>query len=141
MKKITFKNKFYIVIAVIYILALIVDIFNIIEVNRYNSLMFILLLFILLSGTQYYAAKKGLDTMLSINREYKIRKLWNRENKYDWERVRKSEMKWAPIYIGGSLILVVSLYFTDERYSWILLSIWAIITFLYIVFTRPLKVK
>lgn len=83
MRKLSFKSKVYILIGLIFILTLIADIFNLIELNRSNGLIVILSLTILGIGIQYYAAEKGLDTLLSINREYKVCKLWNTEDQFD----------------------------------------------------------
>ncbi|OJF90320.1 hypothetical protein AX762_04340 [Alkalibacterium sp. 20] len=141
MQKITFKIKVYILYAIIGMLFLIVDIFNIIELNRYNGLMAILVLTILFSGIQYRAALKGLDTMLSINRDYKVRKLWNIENQFDWKTVRKKQMTWAPILMGISLIQLLILYLTYDTYSVVLIILWAINTLSYVIFTRPIKSK
>lgn len=141
MKKITFKIKVYILLALLSILSLIVDVFNIIELNRYNGLMAILLLTILFCGIQYRAALKSLDTMLSINREYKVRQLWNIENQFDWKTVRKKQIKWAPIFIAISLIEIVTLIVTGDNYHIALTLIWAMNALLYTIFTRPLKYK
>ncbi len=141
MKKLSFKNKVYILIAFVVILSLIADIFNVLEINRYNGLMFILLLTILFIGIQYIAAKKGLETMLSINRDYQVRKQWNIENQFDWEKVRTNQIKWAPISIGISLIEIVTLYLTGEKYTLLLMITWAMGTLIYSYFSRPLKYK
>jgi hypothetical protein len=141
MKKLTFKNKFYIFITLFGILALMADIFNIIELNRYNSLMFILLLTIIFCGIQYSAAKKGLDVMLSISKDYYVRQLWNIENQFDWEKVRKNQIKWAPICVGISLVQGFILYLTGEKYAIALMIIWALNIFSYLVLIRPLKYK
>ncbi|EXJ23404.1 hypothetical protein ADIAL_1162 [Alkalibacterium sp. AK22] len=105
MKKLSFKHKVYLFVGILGLLAFIADGLNLVELNRYNGLMAILLLTILFSSIQYYAAKKGLDTFLSINRDYQIRKLWNKEKRVDWEEVKKKQLRWTPALAGLSLVL------------------------------------
>lgn len=139
MKKISFKIKIFILLAIIIVLSLIVDVFNLLEPNRYNVLMLILFLSILFSGIQYFAAKKDLETMLSINNYYQRHKEWNIENQFDWEKVRRNQMKWAPLNIKISLIEIVILYLTGEKYTTLLMIIWGINTLAFLYFVRPLK--
>jgi len=141
MFNLTFKNRFYILLATLLILSFIADVFNLLELDRYSGLMAILLLTILFCGIQYRAAKKGLDTMLSISRDYKVRKLWNTEKQFDWDKVRKNQLKWAPIFMGVSLIQLLILYLTGDTYSAVLIIIWAIYTLIYTILTRPIKYK
>ncbi len=139
MKKLTFKYKVYILFVIIGSLSLIADIFDILELNRYNALVVILLLTILFCVIQYLAAMKGLDTMFSISRDYKVRKIWGMENLFDWEKVRERQLRWAPVYTGISLMELFILYVTEHQYIVILMIIWAINLLLYLILTRPLK--
>lgn len=139
MKKLSFKHKVYLFVGILGLSAFIADGLNLVELNRYNSLMAILLLTILFSSIQYYAAKKGLDTLLSINRDYQIRKLWNKEKQFDWETVRKKQLKWIPFLFGLSFVQLIILIFTGDTYTTALITIWAIILFSYTLYTRPLK--
>ncbi|TVP89301.1 hypothetical protein [Alkalibacterium sp.] len=138
-EKLSFKHKVYLFVGILVLSSLIVDGFNLIELNRYNGLMAILLLTMLFSSVQYYAAKKGLDTLLSINRYYQIRKLWNKEKQFDWETVREKELKWTPALFGLSLAQLAILIFTGDTYTTALIAIWAIFLFSYTFHTRPLK--
>lgn len=139
MRRLSFSHKFYILLGLIYILSLLADIFNLVELDRYNGLIAILALTIIITGLQYYAAKKGMETLLSINREYKVRKLWNTEDQFDWKKVRENHMKWAPVLIVISLVQLVILVMTGDTYTTVLIFMWAIDTLFYTVFTRPLK--
>lgn len=139
MFNLTFKNKFYLLLTALLILSFIADVFNLFELDRYSGLMAILLLTILICGIQYRAAKKSWETMLSINRDYKIRRLWNIENQFDWGKVRKKQIKWAPIFIGIFLIQTLILYLNGDKHSGVLIIVWAINMMLYVIFTRPLK--
>ena len=141
MFNLTFKNKLYLLFAILLILSFIADVFNLFELDRYSGLMAILFLTILICGIQYRAAKKGLDVMLSISRDYKVRKLWNIENQFDWEKVRKNQLKWAPICIGISLMQLFILFFTGNNYSLVLMIIAVINLFSYFILTRPIKYK
>lgn len=139
MKKLSFKHIIYLFVGILGLLSLIVDGFNLVELNRYNGLMTILLLTMLFSSIQYYAAKKGLDTLLSINRDYQIRKLWNKEKQFDWETVRKKQLRWIPFLFGLSFVQLFILIFTGDTYTTALISIWAVTLFIYTLYTRPLK--
>ncbi|NLB21193.1 MAG: hypothetical protein GX829_10355 [Clostridium sp.] len=141
MKKLTFKTKFYIFLALLLVLALFLDIFDVLERNSYNYSLMILLLIITICAIQYRAAKKGLETMLSINRDYNIRKTWNKEHQFDWEKVRLNQIKWAPICIGLSLIELLILMFTGDAYILAIFIIAVINLFIYLFFTRPVKHK
>ncbi|HEM3651522.1 TPA: hypothetical protein U1C42_002146 [Streptococcus suis] len=139
MKKMNFKYKVYILLAIIGGFSLIADIFDILELNRYNALVVILLLTILFCVIQYRAAMKGLDTMFSIGRDYKVRKIWGVENLFDWEKVRERQLRWAPVCTGISLMELFILYVSKHQYIVILMIIWAINLLLYVILTRPLK--
>lgn len=139
MKKLSFKHIIYLFVGILGLLSLIVDGFNLVELNRYNGLMTILLLTMLFSSIQYYAAKKGLDTLLSINRDYQIQKLWNKEKQFDWETVRKKQLRWIPFLFGLSFVQLFILIFTGDTYTTALISIWAATLFAYTLYTRPLK--
>ncbi|PRY76188.1 hypothetical protein [Alkalibacterium olivapovliticus] len=139
MRKHAFKNKVYILFAIIGIFSLIVDAFNIVEINRYNGLMAILSLTILVCGIRYRAALKGLDTMLSINRDYKVRQLWSIENQFDWKRVSEKHIKWAKVLMSISLLEIIILVLTGDTFTLALIVVWAITVLLYAHVTRPLE--
>ena len=141
MKKLSFKTKFYIFLTLLLISTFFIDLFNLFELNRYSGLMLILVVFIFFCSVQYRAAKISLDTLLSITRDYEIRKLWHKEHQYDWEKMRENIITWAPICIAIHLIEVLVLFFTGNSYTMPLLILWAVTTFLYVIFTRPIKFK
>lgn len=141
MKKLAFRTKFYIFLTLLLISAFFIDVLNLFELNRYGGLMLILVVFIFFCSVQYRAAKISLDTLLSITRDYKIRKLWNKEHLFDWEKMRENIIKWAPILIGIFLIEVIILLLTGESYTTPLFILSAVSAFLYVVLTRPIKHK
>lgn len=135
MRKLTLKHKVYLLQAIIIILSLLADMFDLLELNLYNGLWVMLLLTILFCGIYYYAALQGLSTLLSIDQEYKIRKLWNIEHQFDWEKVRKNQLKFAPFIIILSLIEVFILLLTGKKYTIPLFIIWVISILTHSLFT------
>ncbi|MGX7108663.1 hypothetical protein [Facklamia miroungae] len=141
MKKLSYRTKFFTVLAIIFILSLVADFYDLLEVNRYNVSMVVLLLSTLIYASQSHAAIKSVETMLSVSLDYQQRKWWNIEDQYDWEKVRMNKKKWAPIGVGISLIQIVIFLLAGERYFLFQLIIWIMTALTYAHFIRPVKLK
>ena len=137
MKRLSFKQKVLIFIFFLLTSAFMLDMFEIIEQTRFNYLLGILILSILVLGIQNLAARKGTETIKSLTRDYKSIKRRKLEHRYDWDETRLNYLKGSALLIKIYVLLLGFLVVTRERYEMYILIIWAIALLAYIYYVQP----
>ena len=137
MKGLSFKQKVLILIFFLLTTAFILDMFEIIEQTRFNYLVGILILSILVLGIQNLAARKGTETIKSISRDYTCIKRRKLEHRYDWDETRRNYLKGSALLIKTYVLLLGFLLITRERYESYIIIIWAIALLSYMYYIQP----
>ena len=137
MRRLSFKQKVLILIFFLLSVAFILDKFEIVEKTRFNYLVGILIISILVLGIQNIAARKGTETFKSLSSEYESIKRRKLEHRYDWDETRLNYLKGSALLIKIYGFLLGILLVTRERYEIFILIIWAIALLAYLYFIRP----
>lgn len=137
MKRLSFKQKVLILIIFLLVAAFILDTFELIEPTRFNFLVGIVIVSIILLGIQNLAARKGTETSKSISPHYQSIKRRKLEHQYDWDETRLNVLKGSSLLIKIFVLLLGFLFFTRERYEIYILIFWAIAFLAHIYYIKP----